>query len=211
MLQSFTGNKGLWSESNKMLFLVIHHCTIPWSIPGPARPAYIPANQPQLSWMCHVSCNSCLKQGMFLGCMFPFLGWMCLEFIFSRRKLHKMKSSLGLVWTNICYNGNYRLWLLRWREWPSQAVGPGDMGPDTRLPGDQWQWSPDSQCQCPADVAWGSAFILRSSATGAWRGDFRLLSLAWITERIVTMWACRVKASRMFEENQQDFATITDK
>ena len=36
-IQSFTGNKGLWSESNKMLFLVIHHCTIPWSIPGPGR------------------------------------------------------------------------------------------------------------------------------------------------------------------------------
>ena len=54
-----------------------------------------------------------------------------------------------------------------------------------QIPGGWWPVTVDT-----ADVAWGSAFMLRSSATGAGRGDFRLLSLAWITERIVLYLGC---------------------
>ena len=68
-------------------------------------------------------------------------------------------------------------------EWPShrQSQGPGDMGPDT--------WSPATQdTRCPADV-WHEAAPSfndhQQQVHGGETGDFRLLSLAWITEHIV--------------------------
>ena len=68
----------------------------------------------------------------------------------------------------------------------SQAVqGPGDMGPDTRIPGHK---IPRLHVQCPADV-WHEAAPSFSDhqqqVHGGETGDFRLLSLAWITEHIV--------------------------
>ena len=67
----------------------------------------------------------------------------------------------------------------------AKSGSPGDMGPDTRRPGHQSK-IPGVRRMCGMRLEAAPSFSdHQQQVHGGETGDFRLLSLAWITERIV--------------------------